>query len=377
MKHTVSLFIVACAAAGCGAHSIEVADPEFDAGADVSVVEPDAATADGSMEMDAAVNPDAGAGCDPAGLATLTVEAVEPEVPVCHQLVMGEIGIKVGYFRLTAGPAADVDHASVTVSFLSPSGGSFDPSVRNIRLHDESGDDITAPVAGLPPDRQIPYELALAISAGGSRQVTVLMDAATAADVAVSGMNFFVEMSVRCPGDGTSRAAGPMFWIYRSRPVVTVAPDSPVGGTASTSSGQIVGKWRVTNTPNAGNYSIWFQGVVPWFVSTITVRNGGDVRLYWDTPAPANEYLHLRYRPGSLLGDDAVESTSTNPWREIASGGHRDMIAVVDSTDAHTNNTLSVGLDPEAPYPWTDEEGELVNAYQICDPPSLAWTFRY
>lgn len=403
MKHGIlSLFVVFSAAAGCGYNSVQMtpSDDLVDGGADGSV-EMDSATADGSMEMDAGVD----AVCVPGPMGHLTVEAIPVDEPVCNQLVMGQTDKKVARFRFTADEVADVNVWNVTTTIRSADGSVPIDAVRNIRIVDEVGEPLDMPNGLLGESGRNVFSPYLEIPAGTSRQIAVVTDIPTYFEGVASGVNFFVSIH----GDGFSVYAvsqtaescrgavldadhityvptdelhpapsGPTYFVYRTRPIITVAPMSPLGGTASPSSGQVVGIWRVTNLPNAGNFPLWFGGFIPELASTITVRNGGDLRLYWDGIAPANEYLHIRYRSGTTIGAEPIESGSgDNFYQEIPAGGHRDMYAVVDTTDAGINQTLTPRLDPDAPYIWIDEPGEMLNTFTVCDLPTSSVTFRY
>lgn len=391
------LMFVLVAAAGCGYNSVRTAPPDdlADGGADGAVAE-DSATADGSMEVDAGVEADAsepdGEECIPGPMGHLTISCVVPEEPKCNQLVMGETGVKIAQCLFEADETADINIWNLTVSFFSPGGGEFDGVIRNIRLHNESGDQIGETMVALGPDRRALFEdLFLEVLAGGSRQIAVVADINNFVGGAVSGTEFFAAIAGDCcsvyavsqtaescrgavldrdhityvPQDDLRRApSGPIYRVYRTRARFTIAADSP-SGLSSPNSEQLVGKIRINNDPNIGNYEAEIEHLFPVIVGTVSFREPRRFCIYRDSFSASNR---LACAHVELNGEMRVIESEPFPRVTVASGGHRDFFFTLDTTDAGSRRTLLLRFASEGNAVWSD--GATGSIQHMCGTPA-------
>lgn len=385
MKHgIVSLFIVLFAAAGCGYNSVRSV-PSDDL-ADGAIAE-DVATADGSMEMDAGVEVDAsesdGGGADTDVVdpcvvpdpAALIVRGISRPDLGCwdDNVLLGQTDVEIMALEFTASG----DYVTVE-ELLFPIFSYMDrpeivDTVRNIRMVDEEGTELAQTSyleipAHIPIARLTPY---LVVSNDAPRRVTIIADIALGgasgvqyvpslfADDLVFGRASIRARSAECgtyldsehvmiaPEDPDHLIWGYGSGVLRTNLIARFADDSPFGRAAPNVE-QIIGVFEIENTPNAGTFPAIVRAMVFEIWAWMELAPGRLLRVYRDSLHAANEIARQAMPTGRFEGmiqftdDEFVDF-------EVASGATRRVVVTLDTSDARTLDSVTIGFGATPP----------------------------
>lgn len=338
---------------------------------------------------------------------------ISADTPVSQQLVMGALNQPLMKFKLTAGKSEDVSitelvSAATIMASSTPTG-----IIKNIRLYE--GDlMIGSPVAGLITTdasgtnaTSTAYAkfsaLNISIPKNTAKTYTVVADIASSPDI-YSGVNFTMYVvnaydtaaasaltkSVVAKGAksgqdittsgvnglfNSSALRGNVLNVYKTKISVAHAANAP-SGAASKGTGQVVAKFVISNSANANNQAATVNGMDLAISTSISQPVTGDTRTLYiyktESLSSTNQVNTTAFaavgKPITcLLGPSRSESTCPlfplglgttdrdvfGTAVSIEPGTSQTFTVTLDTNDASSNNTLTVGL-AAGDIEWTD-----------------------
>jgi len=318
-----------------------------------------------------------------AGAGSMTV-AVNADTPISQQVVMGTVEVELARFKLseiTGGENLSITQIVVLDTVSSETHG----TVQNIHLMDGSavlGTVATLVRTGATTGTATFSGLNITVPRGGNKVLTVKANittfpGGTSGSTHLLSVASFVGTGASSGNSLTSSAstgtAGTMT-AYRTKISVAHATDSP-SGASSGSLQQIVAKYVISNSANAGNYDATLEGMTVNMGSTITnAANSVKYITFFKTTvsgsAPnqgnsgvgsGNALASIGVKDGSGTCTTAAQLTcvAASPAQKftntaiadaaftdvtIASGSFVTIIVVADTDNAATGNNFSAGI---------------------------------
>lgn len=319
-----------------------------------------------------------------ASSGSLTV-AVASDSTAEHYVTMGSTDVELARFKFTAGKEEGVTISELTPSMLSLISTSTTGVIGNIRLMD--GDTMvgsavsslaTASATSTASYTATAYAtftgLNFVVPKNSSKTLRVVADITGAPDT-FSSSTFFMGMLYGYDSSNTASivargaesgasitsfsgltSATMYLPATKKHPLkanlsVAHASDAPSGAT-SKGDDKVVAKWVFTNPANVNNQSatIWRLNLkIDTSISAAAAHAAREVKIYKDSVSSGNLLASTSYVSTYTAGDLGSSSDDTNfdimsSPLEIPSGSSKTVIVTMDTDDAASNNTLTVGL---------------------------------
>lgn len=311
--------------------------------------------------------------------------AVSADTPVAQQLVLGALNQPLLKFKLTAGKSEDVSVSELTAAF------GFDAAsalalVQNIRLLDGDtllGQPVAAITATSTDGGTATFNaLNLVVPKNTSKTYTVVADIAGTPD-SLSSTSFAARLSDAYIGSSavtakgaksgqsiTASAAvtGSSMTAYKTKLTVAHAANAPTGA-ASKGTDQVVAKFVVSNSTNVNNQAATINDMDLAISTSISQAAGSTrtVKIYKTEQLNSDNLLATTSLGGSdaqtcLFGSSRDESacpvfsfSADAAFTDVTieAGTSQTFTVTVDTNDAASNNTLTVGL-AAGDIKWTD-----------------------
>src|SRR3989344_5430074 len=317
----------------------------------------------------------------------LTV-SLDPHNPPGRQLVMGAEDVEVARFDFSASRLLEnvvVDEVTIHFDLLVGLGSLWNLKLRRA----DTGAQIGGTPASLnnlgeavfdwlslevPAGGIIPVSLTAEVTSweGGGRsgdqfQPVIRMDEPDVPAVSVQATGRSSGQSIDGPsqhyglGEEDEDVLANVFTICRTRITISRAADSPCGPQSS-SSRQTVAKFVVNNAMNEGSYSATISRFNLDVGSTIETTAPRAVRVYKDSVMESNLLAEYNYLAGVTMGDVDFDSFEETEIVGSNSADHtRTFIVTLDTSDAATDDRVTVGLDL-GDIAWSDGISEEITA---------------
>lgn len=309
--------------------------------------------------------------------------AVGADAPSEFYLTMGSTNQEVGRYKLTAGKAEAITITDFVVSFVANNvATAVTGVVKNVRIMD--GDKMvgqsvaslsTASATGVASSTAYAAfsNLTFEVPKNSSKTLKVLVDLPTQPD-SFSSSTFYTSIMTdytstgsdgvvaRGTSSGTSLSSitglnntglkGNLMHPVKANLSVAHASDAPSGAT-SKGDDKISAKWIFTNAANANAQAITLKLLninIDTSISAAAAHSARELKIYKDSISTSNQLASTSYVSsyssgdlgGSNDGTGFADSDFTN--LTIESGESKTVIITLDTDDASSNQTLTLGL---------------------------------
>lgn len=321
-----------------------------------------------------------------ASSGSLTV-AVSADTPSEHFVTMGATDVEIGRFKFTAGKEEGVSISELTPSLLTLLTTSTTGVVGNIRLMD--GDTLVgSAISGMSTANATSTAvyatstayatfsgLNLVVPKNSSKTLRIVADITGSPD-SFSSSTFFTGLLYGYDSSNTAsivargaesgasitsfsgltgdvmRLVSNKLHPLKANLSVAHASDAPSGAT-SKGDDKVVAKWVFTNPANVNNQSATIKVLnvkVDTSISAAAAHSDREVKIYKDSVSSGNLLASTSYVSTYTAGDlgsssdDTAFTDAAFTDLEIPSGSSKTVIVTMDTDDAASNNTLTVGL---------------------------------
>jgi len=338
-----------------------------------------------------------------AASGNLTV-AISGDTAEAAQIVLGSTAVELGTFELTADAAERINVTDLVVSVSSTAG--YQGTLRNLRLYKDGvafGPAVNLPTGAASTGTYYNATfsgLALTVEKNSTAVITVKADVTTFTNGGANGDvngSFFAAMlsnvgsgsePVTAVGEssgasitgaqldmGTSpdlnQVANEMV-AYRSKITVAFAGDSPSGSSVGASA-QTIAKFVVSNSSNVGNYKATVN-TMNFAISNTGISNTATrtMNVYKDSVSASNLLATTTAGSGTLNFADTSISTFTDV--DITAGSSKTFVVTLDTSDAGTDDKLSIGL-AQGDIVWSDDAVNVIT--EVDGLPLVSKTLTY
>jgi len=321
--------------------------------------------------------------------------SVDPDSPVVLKLspvLMGATNQMLAKFKVTASTTENINISQIVLSNNVSSAATG--SLQNIKLYElESGNQIGSTVPSFDTTsatstfvHAVFSSLNWTVPKGTSKTIVVQADVTTfeagsytttgqtnvisflkyytgtsgsfTATGASSGISvtpsFVTNVAWSGLGNNNAQVGAATSTLYRAKLSTAWASDTPSGLTSGSAT-QTIGKFVIANAANAGSYSATVKKIDLDLSTTISVAAGATrtLSIYKDSVS-GTALGTTTFGHGSLQNFTSTNITEGNFTDvEISSGASKTFYAVLDTSDASANKTLSVTVG-SGDVTWTD-----------------------
>ncbi len=318
---------------------------------------------------------------------TLTA-AASSDAPSGHHVAMGASDVEVGAWKLSASRPEDLTIDKFTVSFVAESTKAITSAIGNVRLM-EGDTMVGSAVASLASSDATGVTDSTAyatfsnlnynVPRNSSKTLRAVVDFTTQPDslssstfsvVLLSGFDTSDNDAIEARGknSGTTlttttgisglsydgldgQTTNTFFSPLKAVLSIAHASDAP-SGASSAGDDQTVAKWVLSNAANANTQSITLKLLNLQINTSISQSVGSDrtLKVYKKSISAANQLVSTEYvddytnAPLSMSGDDSDIEESAFTDATIESGQDMTIIVTLDTSDATSNDSLTVGL---------------------------------
>jgi len=159
--------------------------------------------------------------------------------------------------------------------------------------------------------------------------------------------------------------------VYRTKITVAFASDTPTG-LGSKSSAQTVAKITIANASNVGNYTATVETMNFGISTSVSNTADRELKVYKDSVGTTALATTQWLAAGNQNFGNTAITTFTDV--EISAGATKTFYVTLDTTDASTNNTLSINVEANDVI-WGDGSSTgITNLYGL---PLTAKTISY
>lgn len=314
-----------------------------------------------------------------ASNGTLRV-SVDADTTLADQLVMGTTDVELAKFKFEAGSSETVNISEIIVSDFSTGTG----TIMNLSLYD-GATKLAGPVqfGATTNVANARFSVSLAIApstsktltvkgdvatydgggtAGSAHQIGIMVDTGLAATETInargasSGTSLLMStnnMILAASGTTDADQLGSAMSVYRTKVSVAYASDTPT--TAASGPDSSVAKINVTNSTNVGNYSATIKTInVALSQTGVSNTASRSLKIYKDSITEANRLVTTTWTAGmnqnftdTIMNDAAVTDVV------VSSGQTKTLYFLLDTSDAGTNDRLSIGM-AQGDIEWVD-----------------------